>query len=357
MKKQKTILISLIIITLVAFTGCGNVKNDAAGNTSETTVQETTTAGETAAPETTPEETDKQTTTEAVTEPETEELSAAEIDPETFFQDYLDEPSVSEMYAAVADKFEAREYYDEETGLTIPYNFFIPEQAEQEACPMIMFIADSSVVGQDLSAPLKKGYGGIIWATDEEQAKHPSYVIVPEYPEIIIEDNANPPYVLDYVDATARMIEAVAEENNVDKDRLYTTGQSMGCMTSLYISSNYPDLFAAELFVSGQWDMDQLPYLDSQTFFYIACSGDSKSSGGQSDTMAMLDSMNVPYSWYDGWDPSLDDAGMEDILRAEIAEGNSKMLGRFEGLNHMSSFDYAYKLDAVRNWLFAQSKH
>ena len=181
-------------------------------------------------------------------------------------------------------------------------------------------------------------------------------MLVPEYPEIIIEDNTNPPYVLDYVEATARMVEAVAAENNVDTNRLYTTGQSMGCMTSLYLSANHPDLFAAELFVSGQWFLEQLPELSSQTFFYIACSGDNKSSGGQADVMADLDEKGIAYSWSDGWDPSLDDAGMEEILRAEIAEGNTRNLGRFEGLNHMSSFNYAYKLDAVRAWLFAQSK-
>ena len=64
---------------------------------------------------------------------------------------------------------------------------------------------------------------------------------------------------------------------------------------------------------------------------------------------------------------SIDDpADMEDILRAEIDEGNSRNFGQFaagsvleannRGIEHMSSFDCAYKLDAVRAWLFAQTK-
>ena len=30
-----------------------------------------------------------------------------------------------------------------------------------------------------------------------------------------------------------------------DKNRVYTTGQSMGCMTSMYLNLKYPNLFAA----------------------------------------------------------------------------------------------------------------
>ena len=36
-----------------------------------------------------------------------------------------------------------------------------------------------------------------------------------------------------------------------------------------------------------------------------------------------------------------------------LAEGQTAGGGAGE---HMTSFDYAYKLEAVRNWLFAQSK-
>ena len=287
------------------------------------------------------------------------------VNTETFFQDYLDEPAASDVYAEVADQFELREYYDEESGLTIPYQFFTPEDTSAPL-PMIMFIGDASCAGTDMNFSLSQGYGGTIWATKSEQAKRPCYVLVPIFPEIIIEDNVTPHYISDYVDATARMVKAVAAENNVDTNRLYTTGQSMGCMTSLYLAAHYPDLFAAELFVSGQWEMDELQGLETQTFFYIAAGGDPKASEGQSNAMADFDSKGVSYSVSYNWDATLSDADMEDILRAEIDEGNSRNFGQFaagsvleannRGIEHMSSFDCAYKLDAVRAWLFAQTK-
>lgn len=292
-----------------------------------------------------------------------EELSQ-EPDIMSVFETEWDEPAVSDMYAEVADKFIQGEYADAETGLTIPYNLYVPE-ADGTQYPMVVFISDSTSVGRDLSAPLTQGYGGIIWATETEQAKHKSYVLVPEYPEIIIDDNSGVT-VTDYVDATARMIQTVAAENAVDTDRIYGTGQSMGCMTFLYLAANYPDLLAAELFVSGQWQIDELPELESQTFFYIAAGGDPKASQGQADVLADLEQKNVPVSTSYDWDATWTDAEYEAVLRPMLEEGNAINIGQFaagtvleanpRGIEHMSSFDCAYRIDAVRNWLFLQHK-
>lgn len=290
---------------------------------------------------------------------------AQELDMESIFAAGWDESSVSEMYAEVKDKFEQREYTDAETGLTIPYNLYIPQEIGDEKVPMVVFISDSTSVGQDLTAPLTQGYGGIIWATDTEQEKHKSYVLVPEYPEIIIDDNHGTT-VTDYVDATARMIEAVAGENAVDTDRIYGTGQSMGCMTFLYLAANYPDLLAAELFVSGQWQLEELPELHTQTFFYIAAGGDPKASEGQANVLSDLEAKQIPVSTSYEWDATWTDADYEAVLRPMLEEGNAINIGQFaagtvleanpRGIEHMSSFDCAYRIDAVRNWLFMQHK-
>lgn len=282
------------------------------------------------------------------------------------FDSDWDEPAVSEMYAEVAEQFEQREYTDSETGLTVPYNLYIPQTDGTEALPMVVFISDSTSVGRDLSAPLTQGYGGIIWATQTEQEKHPSYVLVPEYPEIIIDDN-NGSVVTDYVELTARMIQAVTEENAVDTDRIYGTGQSMGCMTMLYLASSHPDLFAAELFVSGQWQIDEISNLDTQRFFYVAAGGDPKASQGQAAVLADMESKGVPVSISYEWDANWTDAEYEAVLRPMLEEGNAIHIGQFavgsvleanpgRGIEHMASFDCAYRIDALRNWLFLQHK-
>ena len=154
-------------------------------------------------------------------------------------------------------------------------------------------------------------------------------------------------------------------KGSIDAKRLYTTGQSMGCMTSLYLNSKYPDLFAASMFVSGQWDISVLKPLEEKPFFYITAGGDAKASGGQDEVMAMLDADGVPYS-FGTWSAQNSSEEQAEAVNALLAEGHSINMVRFEtgtvfkegesGMEHMASFNYGYRLTAVRDWLFARTK-
>ena len=150
----------------------------------------------------------------------------------------------------------------------------------------------------------------------------------------------------------------------IDTDRLYTTGQSMGCMTSLYLNSKYPDLFAASLFVSGQWDISVLQPLEEQKFFYITAGGDEKASGGQDEVRVMFDADGVGYS-YGTWNAQNLQEEQNAAAESLIAQGYQANMIRFEkgsvltegsGMEHNASFNYGYKIPAVRDWLFAQTK-
>ena len=138
----------------------------------------------------------------------------------------------------------------------------------------------------------------------------------------------------------------------------------MGCMTSLYLNSKYPDLFAAPLSVSGQWAISVLEPLASASFFYITAGGDAKASGGQDEVMDMLDQDGVSFS-YGTWNAQNSSDEQDASAQSLIAEGNHANFIRFEtgsvlnggnGMEHMASFNYAYKITAVRDWLFDQSK-
>jgi hypothetical protein len=146
---------------------------------------------------------------------------------------------VKALIAEVQDKFQQATYEDGETGESLPYNIYLPDDYDaSKSYPMVLYIADSSLVGQDVTAPLSQ-YGALIWASDAEQAKHESIVVVPEYPSVIIDDHDS--YTTtDYVDMTARLVAAVQEEYSVDPDRVYGTGQSMGCMTVMYLAASTP---------------------------------------------------------------------------------------------------------------------
>ena len=209
-----------------------------------------------------------------------------------------DEESLVSTYAG---KFEQKTFTDEETGLSITYNLYLPEGYDEAASyPMVVFIGDSTCAGDDPTYSLTQGRGALVWATEEWQSVNPTIVAVPTYPETILDDH-NGYTTTEYVELTKRYIDYMCEEYAVDAERIYGTGQSMGCMTTLILASEYPDLYAACMFVDGQWDISALSGLKDQTFVYFAAEDDTSAWSGAQEVMEMFDSGNVSYE-YVQWD-------------------------------------------------------
>ena len=271
------------------------------------------------------------------------------------------------MIAEVAPKFQLLSYEDAETGTSLQYQLYIPENYDaSQSYPMIQFIPDASAVGRGTDYVLTQGWGGLIWATEEEQAKHPAFVVVPVFTETVVDDNFNHS---SQIDVAMRLLQSLTETYAIDTNRIYTTGQSMGGMTSFHLSIEYPDFFAAYLFVGSQWNTSLLSGLEQENFFYVVSAGDPKASAGQAELLALFDADGAACSRAE-WSAQDDAETQKAAVAAMLAEGNSANFVTFtlgttltEGQTagsgageHMTSFDYAYKLEAVRDWLFAQSK-
>ena len=272
------------------------------------------------------------------------------------------DPTIVALMQENAPKFVQETYYDSQTGITLAYSLFVPKDYDQnKAYPMLMYIPDASAGGKSAKDIVEQYFGADIWVTDEEQAKHPSFVLVPAFSEVVVDDSFT---TSKQIDAAVNLLQYLTQKYNIDTNRLYTTGQSMGCMTSLYLNSKYPDLFAASLFVSGQWDISVLQPLLKQKFFYITAAGDEKASGGQDEVMNMFKANKVPYS-YATWSAKDDEILQNLAVRKMLKAGNNANFIRFErgsvldgssNIEHMASFKYGYKLTSVRDWLYAQHK-
>ncbi len=271
------------------------------------------------------------------------------------------------MIASVAPEFQLLTYEDAESGISLQYQLYIPENYDETRnYPMIQFIPDSSAVGRGTDYVLTQGWGGLIWATKEEQAKHPAFVVVPVFTETVVDDNFNHS---GQIDAAVRLLQSLTETYSIDTKRIYTTGQSMGGMTSFHLSIEYPDFFAAYLFVGSQWNTSLLRELEQKNFFYIVSAGDPKASAGQAELLALFDADGAAYSHAE-WSAKDNAEDQKAAVAAMLAEGNNANFVTFtlgttlaEGQTagggageHMTSFDFAYKLEAVRDWLFEQSK-
>ena len=260
-------------------------------------------------------------------------------------------------------KFKQLTFKDEQTGKTMEYNLFIPEAAETgQKYPLVLFMADASTVGKDVTTPLTQGYGALEFASKRDQQKHPSFVLVPQYTEWTVGEGE---VKSDEVEMTIRMLQSVMENYNVDRSRIYTTGQSMGGMMSFHFNIEHPDLFAASLFVSCQWDTTLMHSLGQKKFFYIVAGGDERASEGMRNLTKLFENQGVEIHSAT-WSAKLPQTEQDTLAQALINEGGNINFIVWEkgtvlpesgqGMEHMASFDYAYKLAPVRDWLFEQSK-
>ncbi len=253
--------------------------------------------------------------------------------------------------------------YVNEKGDSLQYNLFTPKNMKEgEKYPLVLFMADASTPGPDPLTPLIQGYGGLVWATPEFQAKNPCFVLVPQYSYITVDNQWQ---TMPEVDETIELLNSIVTDKPVDENRLYTTGQSMGGMMSLYFNIQYPDLFAASMFVSCQWDVAKMDGFKDKKFVYITAGGDKEATGGADQLKALLKKENARFAEVT-WNARLPQAEQDSLASALLAEGSPRNFITFEGntvlppdgkgMVHMASFNFAYRLAPVCDWLFKQVK-
>ncbi len=266
------------------------------------------------------------------------------------------------MVKETAVKFVQRTYTDAETGQTLEYNLFVPADYDaNNHYPLMMFIGDASTAHREVTVPLTQGWGGLIWATDAEQAKHPCFVLVPQYTTVTVNDGFA---TSDEVEMTIRLIQSLCGEYSIDTKRLYTTGQSMGGMMSMHFNVVHPKFFAASLYAGCQWDTSKMAGFANDAFIYAVAGGDERASAGMEALRKVLEAEGKHISSAE-WSAKLPEAEQEAKASELLAEGNNVNFIVFtkgsvlpedgRGMEHMYSFDYVYRLTPLRDWIFQQS--
>lgn len=268
------------------------------------------------------------------------------------------------MIATVVPKFRQLEYTDSETGKTMKYNLYTPSGGDDGAeYPLVLFMADASTPGDNPLTTLTQGYGALVWATDEWQAEHPCYVLVPQFSGVAVNDAYKH---TDEVDMVIGMLRSILDTHkDIDSRRLYTTGQSMGGMISMYYNVAYPDIFAASIFVDCHWDTATFPELVRHKFVYFIAGTSGKAAAEIKPMEEAAEQVGVGYT-YAEWSARLPEARQSELAATMLAKGAPVNLFQFEsgtvlpadgrGSEHMYSFDYDYRIPSVRMWLFEQSR-
>lgn len=278
----------------------------------------------------------------------------------------IDKSGDATLQAIIKDvlpEFKQLTFTDAASGKTMKYNLFTPKDAKKDKkYPLVLFIADASTPGEDYTTPLTQGYGGLVWATKDWQSKHPCYVLVPQFSGVAVNDAYE---YTDEVDIVVRMLKSIVADNGVDDKRLYTTGQSMGGMISMYYNVSYPGLFAASIFVDSHWDTSTFPELAKHKFIYFIAGDKGKAYADIKPLEAAAEKDGVQYTFSE-WSAKLPEERQSELAATALDKGAPVNLFQFEpgsvlpadgkGSEHMYSFDYAYKIPSVKEWLFKQSK-
>jgi len=265
----------------------------------------------------------------------------------------------------VLDKYQQLCYKDQQTGKEMNYSLFVPEgDFKDGSLPLLLYIADMSSAGKEATAALTKNYGPLLFASDRDQQKHPCIILVPQFSAPAVNDKWE---TTDEVEMSYRLLQSIIKQfPSVDTRRIYTTGQSMGGMISFYLNIAHPRTFAASLYVSCQWDTSKMQDFGHRKFFYIVAGGDEHASSGMRELSAVLAEHNARVETA-AWSARLSQQEQDSLAQALIDRGSAINFITFEkgtvlpesgkGMEHMASFDFAYRLTPVRDWLFEQKEN
>jgi glyoxylase-like metal-dependent hydrolase (beta-lactamase superfamily II)/poly(3-hydroxybutyrate) depolymerase len=237
--------------------------------------------------------------------------------------------------AKVAPLFKAATYRSG-SGSTLPYRYFTPSGPVGAAAkrPLVLFLHGEEAGGTDNVAQLTSSEGATIWVEPDHLGKNPTYVLAPQAPRG--SDWGREPV---YGDALGLLKHFVSSHGDVDRDRIYLVGFSMGGTGVWTMLLRNPGLFAAVIPISGNAD---------------AFLSDKRAFDGIRNTPVL------PVHSYD--DPVSPVSGTQNAVAAMMAAGdtsvgfNSQIWGLGAVVPAHEAWRPAFHNYAViYNWLFDQS--
>ncbi|NMP12041.1 PHB depolymerase family esterase [Paenibacillus polymyxa] len=148
----------------------------------------------------------------------------------------------------IVDDFK-KNTFENKDGFKLNYFTFEPKVEPGKTYPLVVFLHGNGERGDGNGVNLLANAGAVTWASPEQQAKHPSFVIAPQSPidlehKFIWADEPRNSAVADLVRETAL-------KYPIDINRIYIVGISQGAMGTWRLLEKNLDLFAAGVPIAG----------------------------------------------------------------------------------------------------------
>ena len=244
----------------------------------------------------------------------------------------------------------------------LQYNIFIPENyTENKRYPLIVFLGDETTIGNITNISLFNSVGGPIWATNMIQKKHKCFILVPQYNENIFYKYTKYPKEK-IISITMNLITSTINKYNIDNNRIYITGQSMGASAILFLLAKYQDFFTASLIIDSNLIYEELLHLIKIPFTYLTTSGSETAFDIENIIIEYFNDSNITYGI------------LNDVNTHEEIETLNYNVNKIYSLGHkynfinyqknptknndnnFKSFKYGYRIEAVLDWLLSQNK-
>ncbi|AWG23637.1 phospholipase [Flavobacterium faecale] len=216
--------------------------------------------------------------------------------------------------------------------IRIPFGFLTPKDNQTgKKFPLIITFHNSTRIGNDNEKqlePLAK-----IWLRDEIYANYQCYVVAPQFNKrssnyVPTNDNHLTSKPSNEVSALLTLIENLQKEYpNIDKNRIYLIGYSMGASTAQNLLSLKPNKFAALVSVAAVPDFSNLKKIENKNIWLI--------HGDQDDENP-----------YDG----------SVVFFDKLAKSKNLTFTTVRNLNHNTILSPFLTTDEIPQWLFAKEK-
>lgn len=267
---------------------------------------------------------------------------------------YGGEPEMKSTHTRqlLIEKFPQHTFTDKD-GKTLPYNLYVPENLEKgKTYPLVLFMHDAGTVSPEVKATLSQGRGAVAWVEPKWQKEHPCFVLAPQYDTVIVDDNYQYGPELD---RTIHLVESLTSQYPIDTERIYNTGQSMGCMTSIAMDVKYPHFFGASYLVAGKWDPKVTAPLADQNIWVVAVAGDPGAKPAMDTIMAQLDAAGDKVS-RGTIAQDAPEAQVDQLAAKMIQPGVHAYYLLYQGGSHRSTWQHAYDVTPAKEWIFGQKK-
>jgi alpha-tubulin suppressor-like RCC1 family protein/predicted peptidase len=257
------------------------------------------------------------------------------------------------------DRFTPGLYHDPMNGTTLSYALFVPRDYRRDAkYPFVLYWHGGGEKGDNNLKSLLCTLNAVTWVTDEEQAKHPCFVLVPQCPTEGDWIDPDTYETTDVFDAVCRLVFSLFDTYSIDLTRVYCTGFSMGGMAAWETAKRYHKLVAGTLIYAGQSNYEDLEVLKGSALWVFHGEDDDKAMAGNVDNMETLEDAGAVISRA-VWDGSLRGPAAVRAAQDQLAGGAHILHTLYRegsipgGRPHEHGWRPAITNEGVRDWLFS----